>query len=993
MIQCNEGGLLACLGYPTAYEDAPHRAVRAALRLLEDLTAGGHGALLGHSQLVMNPWVAVHTGTAIAQCDNEAVSLVGEARSVAARLTDGAERGAVVCTEATHRLILGQFDCESLGHRTIKGVSHPLEIFAVRGTRVSRSPVDIAAPRGLTPLTGRSHELLLLQERWDQARQGMGQVVLITGEAGLGKSRLVYEIKRHIVEGDTDADDAAIVEWRCSPHFENTGLHPAIDFYERLLNFSADDTPAERHQRLLSHLEEYGLARPELVPLFASLLSVPHTETFPALGLSPVRAREETLRAIGEWLHAYASRRPILLVVEDLQWADASTLEFLGEFVGEGLHDCMLSLFTFRSEFRPPWPAGDHQTTLALTRLTRRQVEEMIRDVVADQTVAAALTTRLHDRTGGVPLFVEEFAKVLQPAVAGDSAGATARAVLALGEIPATLQDLLMARLDRIDGDRAVVQLAATLGREFRYEMIAAVAAMDDVTLQEELQKLVQAEILYQKGRPPGAHYTFKHALLENAAYNSMLKPKRREFHQRIAETLVTRFQTAETHPELVALHFTEAGLTRKGADYWLSAGVKARQRSAEHEAINHLTKGLSLLDGLEASPDRDQQILHYLGALAPAYIAIRGYAAPEVGPILSRARALCEQLGEPVQLFAIMLGTWEWRLVRGDIRLAEQLASEGMALAEWMNDPGVFMEALFMPGVTLFCRGEFARSRAHHEQALAAYDDRERTREWSVHTGHNAGVTHRCYLAQILWYLGYPDQAIKMDDETRALAATIAHPFSLAHAVDHTALLYLHLGRGTDALVAAEEEIRIATDQGFPLWHSLGLLHKGGALTLQGKAEEGLSLLLKGFADFRATGSGLRVPYYHGLFCEAYLQLGRFPEARAAVDEGLRIAEQNDDRFQEAELHRLKGELMLCGSRDEVAAEACFQSALGVARYQQSKSWELRATVSLAKLWIGQGRESDAGHALSTVYSSFTEGWTTPDLLEARALLDRLGH
>ena len=329
---------------------------------------------------------------------------------------------------------------------------------------------------------------------------------------------------------------------------------------------------------------------------------------------------------------------------------------------------------------------------------------------------------------------------------------------------------------------------------------------------------------------------------------------------------------------------------------------------------------------------------------------------------------------------------------MRGDIRLAEQLASEGMALAEWMNDPGVFMEALFMPGVTQFCRGAFARSRAHHEQALAAYDDRERTREWSVHTGHNAGVTHRCYLAQVLWYLGYPDQAIKMDDETRALAATIAHPFSLAHAVDHTALLYLHLGRGADALVAAEEEIRIATDQGFPLWHSLGLLHKGGALTLQGKAEEGLSMLLKGFADFRATGSGLRVPYYHGLFSEAYLKLGRFPEAHAAVDEGLRIAEQNDDRFQEAELHRLKGELMLWGSRDEVAAEACFQSALGVARYQQSKSWEVRATVSLAKLWIGQGRESDAGHALSTVYSSFTEGWTTPDLLDARALLDRLG-
>ena len=330
---------------------------------------------------------------------------------------------------------------------------------------------------------------------------------------------------------------------------------------------------------------------------------------------------------------------------------------------------------------------------------------------------------------------------------------------------------------------------------------------------------------------------------------------------------------------------------------------------------------------------------------------------------------------------------------MRGDIRLAEQLASEGMALAEWMNDPGVFMEALFMPGVTLVLSW---RVRAFACASRAGPGGLRRSRTYpGVERPHRAQC--RRYPPVLSragpWYLGYPDQAIKMDDETRALAATIAHPFSLAHAVDHTALLYLHLGRGTDALVAAEEEIRIATDQGFPLWHSLGLLHKGGALTLQGKSEEGLSLLLEGFADFRATGSGLRLPYYHGLFCEAYLQLGRFPEARAAVDEGLRIAEQNDDRFQEAELHRLKGELMLCGSRDEVAAEACFQSALGVARCQQRRAGNCARPSSLAKLWIGQGRESDAGHALSTVYSSFTEGWTTPDLLEARALLDRLGH
>jgi serine/threonine protein kinase/tetratricopeptide (TPR) repeat protein len=993
VVQCDEQGLLACFGYPVAHEDAASRAARAGLGLLGDLNAVGGRLLRGH-HLEPNAWVGLHTGPAIVEAKEDTVSLVGEARNVAIRLKEAAAPGRVICTEATHRLFRGQFQCVGTEHIQVKGLAQPVQLFRVEGVGAAGGPIEGSEPAALTPLTGRDHEISLLKDRWEQAQEGMGQVVLLVGEPGLGKSRLVHTLKQHVlgqmVEGEADAP---VIEWRCSPHYQNTGLYPAIDFYERALAFGREEPPQARLDRLVRHLEQYDLARPETVPLWAALLSLPTPDRFPPLLLPPARQREETFRAMLEWLHVRAARRAVLFVVEDLHWVDASTLEFLEQYLAEGLQDRVLTVLTFRPEFQTPWPAFAHQTSLALTRLTRRQVGELIRKKAGDM-LPDALVDRVYDRAGGVPLFVEEFTKMVQESGALDPAGqgSTLAKALPAHEIPATLQDLVMARLDRMEGGLEVAQLAAVLGREFGYDLLYAVTTVDEPALQSELVRLVQAEILYQKGRPPRSTYIFKHALLEDALYNALVKGRRQQFHRRIAEVLEARFpQTAETRPELPAHHFTEAGLTEKAVGYWLKAGQRSRERSALCEAIGHLTKGLTLLGTLEGSRARDERELQFLTTLAPAYITARGYAAPEVGPALLRARELCQRIDDPQRLFGIMLGTWEWRIVRGDLRLCVGLAADGMALAERLDDPGVTMEALFMPGVTGFYRAEFAGSRACHEKALAAFDDRERTKFWTAYTGHDAGVTHRCYLALDLWHLGYPDQALRVDREARELARTIGHAFSLGHAVDFTAYLQHYCRVGSEVQAAAEEETAIGAEQGFQLWHALGTLHKGAGMLLEGRREEGLSLLLKGYGAFRATGGEVRVPAYLGMLGDAYTQSGRFEDAHKALGEGLAVAEKNDDRCHEAELHRLKGELLLAESSDEAAAEGCFRQAVETARRQQSRAWELRATVSLARLWQRQGRREEARAALAAVYGTYTEGFTTPDLVDAAALLESL--
>jgi serine/threonine protein kinase/predicted ATPase len=994
VVQCNERGLLVCFGYPVAREDAARCAATAGLDLLRDMKDFADRLRRQHG-LEMTVRVVIHTGQAVVDTKDGAVTMVGEARSAAVHLGETAAPAQVTCTEATRRLFHGQFQCTDMGSQRIKGLPHPIQLFRVEHLRAGGKPIENSAPAELSPLTGRDTELGLLRDRWERACEGMGQVVLLVGEPGLGKSRLVHTLKEHVLgQAVEDEVDAPVIEWRCATHFQNTALYPAIDFYERALAFECEEAPAARFNRLLERLHSYNLASPEAVSLWASLLSLPIPDRYPTLSLTPARQREETFRLMLDWLRLRAERRPILFVAEDLHWADASTIEFLGQFLAEGLHDRILTVLTFRPEFKAPWPAAAHQTTLALARLTRRQVGELMRKKAGD-TLPEAVVEQVYERAGGVPLFVEEFTKVVQesgvldPAKRSDEPG---RALLG-HDIPSTLQDLVAARLDRMVGSRELARLAAVLGREIGYEVLSAVAGLDEPSLQAELAELVRAEILYSRGRPPRCNYLFKHALLEDALYNSLVKHKRQALHRGVAETLEARFpQTAETQPELLAHHFTEAGLSDKATGFWLKAALRSRERSAEVEAIGHLTRGLSLLSAQDETPERDARELQLLSPLGTAYIASRGYAAPEVGPVFHRARELCSRVGQPEQLFALMLGIWEWHTVRGDLRLCGELAAEGMAFAGARHDPGIVMEALFMSGETKLYRGDFDGARESFATAVAEYDNRERTRYWAAHTSHDAGVTHRSNLAVALWHLGFPDRALEINRDMRRLAREIDHPFSVAYALHHTGWLCQLSRIGAEVRTAAEEEIAIATEQGFALWRATGTFFKGAGLLLQGDSAAALPLLLKGLDAFRATGAALTLPFQLCVLGKAYLQAGQFDDARRALEEGLALAEKNDERCQQAELYRVQGELLLAEAPHRFdAAVDCFRRAIETAQRQQSRAWELRATMSLARLWQQVGRRQEARGVLSAVYSAFTEGFATPDLVDAAALLKTL--
>ncbi|MEZ0256725.1 MAG: SpoIIE family protein phosphatase [Chthoniobacter sp.] len=857
------------------------------------------------------------------------------------------------------------------------------------GESKGRSQFEASDSVSLTPLTGRDTEVGLLTDRWDQAQEGMGQVVFIVGESGLGKSRLVRTIKELVRSEAAKApaaapSESAIIEWRCSQHFQNTSFYPAADCLGSVLDLHREPSAAARFDRLARHLEDHDLGRPDLIALFAKLLFLPPDERYPAAGLTPVREREETFRALREWLRACSRRQPVLFVVEDLHWIDASSLEFLGQFIAEGLHDRILTVLTYRPEFRLSWQTLAHQTSLALNRLTRRQVTEMMRRD-AGGSVPDSLVAQVYQRTAGVPLLVEEFSRMVREldiSAPGHE-----------NEIPTTLQQLVMARLDHMSSNREVVQFAVTLGREFHYDLLAAMVSVDEPTLQAELSKLTTAEILHSKGQPPRCTYQFKHALLEEALRASTEETQRRQFHRQAGEVMEQRFPlSAETQPELLAHHFTEAGVLQKAVQYWLEAGRRSHDRFANVEAISHLKRGLELLQLLDDSPTRDALELDLLGPLGTSYIAARGYAAPEVGPVFHRARELAERVGQPIQAFTMMRGHFAYHIVRGDFRLCTELAGRAVEFARLVHDPGIMMEALFLQGLTLLYRGDFVGAHDCCAQALAEYDDRERTAFWALRTGEDSGVAHRCYLALALWHTGSPAHALEANREARELARSLLHPFSLEYALHHTGWLHQHCRLGAATQAAGEEEMRIATEQGFLFWHASGTLYSAAGRLLRGRLEEGLQMLQKGLEAYRATGAGLGLTYYLGILGEALMQAGRFDEARLSLQEALGFVEKNDERFHEAELHRLCGELHLAAANEEAAAEGKFQRAITIAREQRSRAWELRATMSLARLWHRQGRRHEASTALNSAVEGFVDGFDTPDLADATALLRELG-
>jgi predicted ATPase len=668
-------------------------------------------------------------------------------------------------------------------------------------------------------------------------------------------------------------------------------------------------------------------------------------------------------------------------------------LEALGLAIEQTPTVPMLHVLTARPEFSPPWPQRSHITPLVLNRLERPQVEALMTQRARGKSLPAEVVQHIVAKTDGVPLYVEELTKMLlaSPLLREEVDQYVLTGPLRTVAIPDTLQDALMARLDQLKTAKEVAQLGAVLGREFAYELLQAIAPQDDHALQEGVAQLAAAELLYQRGRPPRARYLFKHALIRDAAYASLLRSTRQQVHHRIAHVLEERFpETVETQPELVAQHYTEAGQYEQALSYWQRAGQRALQHSGTQEAIRHFTTGLELLTTFPDTPARARQELDLQMLLGPALMATLGFGAPEVERVYSRARWLCQQVGDTPQLFAVLRGLWQFSILRAELRTAYELAQQLFSLAQRLHDATLLPEAYRTLGEPLAWLGESAMARTHLEQGVACYTPHE-------HRSHYAdwidpGVSCHIFAALALWPLGDVDQAQQHVQAALAAAQELPQPMNLAAALCFAALFHQYRGEGAAAYARAEAAVRLSAERGLTHFVALGTIYQGWALVMQEQAAEGIAHIHHGLTAYEATGALLERPSSLALLAMAYEKVGKVEEGLTRLEEALALVEAREIRWCEAELHRCKGQLLLRQSvPDAPQAEACFQQALAVARRQQARSWELRAALSLSRLWQQQGKQAEARQLLAEIYGWFTEGFDTADLQEAKTLLEEL--
>ncbi len=984
-------GLQACFGFPVAHEDAARRAVDAGLAIV-DRVKGLNERLQKTRGVGLVPWAAIHSGPAIVGDleTGEGLSIVGEAPGVATRMEHVVEPGWLAITEATRRLVEGYYTTEPLGARAIRGLPRPIELHRVTGRGDAASRIDVARSVGLSPLTGRDQEVGLLKDRWEHAKEGVAQLVQLGGEAGIGKSRLVLVLKEFVAD-DEPGRAAAILEWRCSPHHQDSGLYPATDCLERILRLRPADSPSARLDRLEGHLKVLGLDDPERLALFASLLSIPAEGRLPALALSPQRQKEKTLEALVDWLAAQAERRPVLFIVEDMHWVDPSTLEFLGLMLDQRPDDRIMTVLTARPEFVAPWPSRANRCQIAINRLTRRQIADLVRRKVGLKDVPASVVEQLAARTDGVPLFIEEFARMLEESgrLRGDDGELSLTGSFPVDTIPATLHDLLLSRLDRMPGVKDVAQLGASLGREFSLELIRAASTLDEPALRDGLARLIGAEILFEKGRPPRTTYLFKHALIQDAAYQSMIKAKRHQVHERVATVIEAQFpETVRAQPELLAHHLSSAGLPGRAIAYWREAGRRSQARSAHVEAIGHFNRGLEQVLLLPEAPDRDAVELGFQADLSVSLVAARGYASPDLEAVHARARGLAERIGDTATLFRIVWGMWALRLLRDEMDTAIDLTGQLLGLAESRRDQGQTLEAWFSIAITRFYRGEFRQVIEACDRG-AELEEPELCRANARNISQDTGATFRCYRALADWYMGRPDDAWREIVEAVEYARGADHPFSLAYVLHHAGWVSYLSRRGDDGIRFGDECLAISAEQGFPFWKALGMMSRGTGHMVAGRLDEALRVVEEALMAYLATGSKKSLAEYHGFLAEIHAGAGRPHDALREVDEALAFADRSNSRCQEAELHRIKGEV-LRALDSPAEAEACFHKSLEVARSQSARSWELRGAMSLGKLWHDRGKLEDARQILAQVYQKFTQGFENPDLRDARALLDR---
>jgi predicted ATPase len=773
------------------------------------------------------------------------------------------------------------------------------------------------------------------------------------------------------------------LEGRCSTFTENTPFHPVLQLLHRFFSWNGELSVENRVAEMEHVLQKIGLKTSNHIPLLSHLFSMPLPERYEPLKLSPKEQREQTLSTLLSCLLATARSGPVVLVIEDLHWVDPSTLELLDLLIDLLPTEQILAVLTFRPEFEAPWRSRSHLNPVHLNRLTRAQTALMV-EWVAGMEPPEALKEELVRRTDGIPLFVEELTKMVLES--GQLEGGTTAV-----PIPSTLQDSLMGRLDRLGKAKRLAQLGAVLGREFTYDLIRAVSPASEEELRDDLKRLEQAELVFRRGFPPEATYIFKHSLVQDAAYDSLLKKKRQKVHGGVAHVLEGQYpEVCGNQPELLAHHYREAGLLERSIAYYQRAGERANERSANREAITHLNKGLELLATLPATPERASRELALQIALGSPLIATKGMS-PEVWHAYSRARAICKEAGESEELvFRATWGLWSHTNAHGKIEIAQELADELLQMAQRLNDTGFLLQALHAQWTIDFYSGSAADAQKHVDKGFALYRADEHHAHAFVYAGHDPGVCALSLGALNLWLLGYPDQARKSCLKALNLAKELAHTHSLAWGFGYPAMVYAACGDRDKAKARTEELIALSNEHGFPHWLSLGTAIEGWVLSVDGRHSEAIAKILEALRMLQESGFHFWQTYELAVLGEVCLKAGQAEQGLNVLNEEIERIRQPGRRFYESELFRLRAELMLMQTPEDFSrAETDIRQALDIARRQNAKSHELRAVVSAYRLAQRQGEDSEGRIKLSELYESFKEGHDTRDLIEARALLE----
>ena len=912
-------------------------------------------------------------------------TVVGDTPSLAARLQALAEPGTVVVAASTRRLLGDLFRLRDLGLHKVKGIATPIAAWAVDGVSASESRFEAVHAAGLPDLIGREDELDFLLKRQRLAWKGEGQIVLISGEPGIGKSRLVVALKERIA-----GEPHTPLRYQCSPHHTNSALYPFIAQLERAAGFKADDTPEQRLKKLEALL---AIASPRVqgtAPLFAALLSIPFGGRYQTLTPNPIQQRRRTFAALLDQFVSLARQKPILLLFEDVHWADATSLELLNLTIERVRQLPVLALFTLRPDFELPWVGLPNVGTLTLGRLDRNNVESMVTQVAHGRALPAEVMNQIVAKTDGNPLFVEELTKAVLEGdiLVKDADRYRLNGPLPPLAIPATLQDSLMARLDRLAPVKEIGQIGAAIGREFSYSLMRELVRRDEPALKLALAKLEQAELVFRRGEPPEATYSFKHALVRDAAYESLLKSRRQQLHCQIARTMEEKFpEIVVSQPEIVAHHFTEAGLVEPAIDYWLKAGHLALSRSA-NAAVGHLKQGLKLISNIDDPMRRNKWELQLQTSLGNSLRTIEGWSTDSVKHAYTRALQLCKESGLDEHTFPAVFGLWTWNFVHAALGEAQALAEHLLKTAENVNDSVYKVLAREALGFTLFAHGKFAAAHAELERSISMCED-SATAAYLDLSAQDPRVHVMLYDGMALWFLGYPDRALRICAEALRYATASQHPFSEAMA--RTISLRVHQFRG-DAVVVADQAnaaIAFCEEHEFAYYQAIALSLRGWARAQQGKLEKGIAEIQEGLEKERATGALLYETYTLGLLADACIKNEHYGQALEFLDQAqLRLNEENSQRFYAAEIYRLLGEAHLRLHQDLDQAEKFFCKGLKVAREQEAKSLELKLCVSIFDLYELRQSTDKYRSQLGEIYRFFREGFDTSDLVRARARL-----